>query len=278
MARLLCPGLIDLGVYRRPWLSLALLCGTWSALEHSMNDRWIHLGFSYRSPGNEIVSASRETPAFMRRECRQEGPRPLPGEWRRYSKRCRRFGRKEGKADVRSDTHAPYWLGLGVGGKCEQWEGKNVWSSFSCLKHTTEPFWRLTSRRITASKCCTVYLVSMLQEAAAIYCTHTAEVVSDTPPRPSRTQHCNLCALAPNEPDWRGSVVSPRFPQRLFSPNKAINTPRTLEEVTSLPHELPASLDSMIPLLWTFRTFQLSLFRPQVSWKRASFRTSSFLW
>lgn len=79
----------------------------------------------------------------------------------------------------------------------------------------------LTSRRITAPECRTVYLVSMLQEAAAIYCMYTDEVVSDTPRRPCRTAHCDLCSLAPNEPHWQAALrlyVS-------FSLNETINTP-----------------------------------------------------
>lgn len=103
--------------------------------------------------------------------------------------------------------------------KCEQWEEKNVRSSFSRLEHTAEPFLSLTSRRITAPECRTVYLVSMLQEAAAIYCMYTDEVVSDTPRRPCRTARCDLCSLAPNEPHWQAALrlyVS-------FSLNETIN-------------------------------------------------------
>lgn len=232
MTRLLCPGLIDLGVYRRPRLSLALLCGTWSALEHSVNDRRIHLDVSYRMPrewNSEWGRRDARSHDAGMLQFGQQGRSPshaltlsfsvisLPSDstviqnlWRNSPIWSKKNGKeKNPTADLNSDTHAPHRLGVlvwesaWVSSKCEQWEEKNVWSCFSCLKHTTEPFWRLTSRRITAPKRCTVYLVSMLQEAAAIYCMYTAEVVSDTPMSPSRTVQCNLCALAPTEPHWQ---------------------------------------------------------------------------
>lgn len=209
MTRLLCPSLIDLGVYRRPWLSFALLFGTWSALEHSMNDRQIHLDFSYRSPGNEIVSEKRETLAFMMQECcSSHNNKDDEGLFWLVSCKFNNLvekRKKKRKRQVQRRMCILVWESAWISNKCEQWEEKNVWSSFSCLKHTTEPFWRLTSRRITAPKCCTVYLVSMLQEAAAIYCMYTAEVVSDTRRRPSRTVRCNLCSLARTEPHWQAA-------------------------------------------------------------------------
>lgn len=62
--------------------------------------------------------------------------------------------RKKQRGDVARWLSVLFWesVCMSMSGKCEQWEEKNVWSSFSCLQHTTQPFWRLTSRRITAPK------------------------------------------------------------------------------------------------------------------------------